>query len=704
MRFLKDIISKKRDADAGDTRPEMSIETLQADLDHSGLDRSLRDPALAWSEKAGLRPVGEGGPEPEEVPGHDGEPQGEDADSDRRAVSRDLDWDDDIGDAGDAELREAFDAPRARRQTRPVSGDDVDETDDGFDEFEDDEFEDDEFDELDPEEEQAIRDNAVLVDEIRDAIAAVRHIETEEPKAKAVRDAKARSTWEDDEVFGRKAIARDRLARLGDHGDDERILEETNHKMYDDDAATRRRQAMAHLKAAAAATKADRVLKKVVGRDPAMDPDQQVQYREDLANVVRQRGPRSEPISRPLSRPRTRPHSVATTGQETSNTAETKQAAADPMTHDQLREAFSGPVEAARTTGPKLEAVSETPEPAEAKMDVEKIDLKTALERQKAILKAEREALEAEIAAEGADKPSTTPAPALRLNPTPVEEPEEAEPEMEAEAAQIGEIAEHAEHAEDAVDAEADEPSDAFDEWDDGLAEYDAEDDDEEESVLAEEPALEEALAEEEDEDLSVADDHVEAAVRELALDMSEDSVDHSEEVVETAIPEAAAAAPSRKAGRVKTRLLGFQAKNESRDVFAGKAATGAGPVRFPVGWLVITQGEGFGHSFSILSGVSKIGRGDDQAVQLDFGDTAISRDNHAAIAYDEELNQFFLGHGGKSNVVRLNGTPVLSTEELFDGDEIRIGETTLKFIALCSEEFTWAENSGDDTDHARSA
>lgn len=702
MRFLKDIIAKKRDAETGDTQPEMSIETLQADLDHSGLDRSLRDPALAWSEKAGLRSVDENGPELEEVPGHVGESEPEDTAPDRRAVSRDLDWDDDIGDAGDAELREAFDAPRARRQTRPVADDDVDGSDDEFEELEDDEFED-EFDELDPEEEKAIRDNAVLVDEIRDAIAAVRHIETEEPKAKAVREAKTQSTWENDEVFGRKAIARDRLARLGDDGDDDRILEETNHKMYDDDAATRRRQAMAHLKAAAAATKADRVLKRVVGRDPAMDPDHQVQYREDLANVVRQRGPRSEPISRPLSRPRTRPLSVATTAPEISKAAETEQAPVDPMTHDQLREAFSKPVAAPQAPQPKSEAVSENLEPAEAKMDVEKIDLKTALERQKAILKAEREALEAEIAAESADKPSTAAAPALRLKSTPAEDSapvEDFEPEMEAEPAEVGEMPEH---SEDDVDARTDENSDGFDDWDDGLDEFDDEEEEDADSTLAEERTPEDARAET-DEELSVADEHVEEAVRELDLALSENADEHREEVVESAMPQAAAAAPPRKAGRVKTRLLGFQAKNESRDVFAGKAATGAGPVRFPVGWLVITQGEGFGHSFSILSGVSKIGRGDDQAVQLDFGDTAISRDNHAAIAYDEELNQFFLGHGGKSNVVRLNGTPVLSTEELFDGDEIRIGETTLKFIALCSEEFTWAENSGDDTDHARSA
>ena len=87
---------------------------------------------------------------------------------------------------------------------------------------------------------------------------------------------------------------------------------------------------------------------------------------------------------------------------------------------------------------------------------------------------------------------------------------------------------------------------------------------------------------------------------------------------------------------------------------------------------------------------MSQIGRGDDQMVQLDFGDMGISRTNHAAIAFDDEAQQFLLGHGGKANIVRLNGRPVLSTEPLKHGDTIRIGETTLRFVAFCGEEFVW--------------
>ncbi len=97
-----------------------------------------------------------------------------------------------------------------------------------------------------------------------------------------------------------------------------------------------------------------------------------------------------------------------------------------------------------------------------------------------------------------------------------------------------------------------------------------------------------------------------------------------------------------------------------------------------------------------MINGVTNIGRGEDQTARLDFGDSSISRSNHAAVAFDDEQGKFFLGHGGKSNLVRLNGNPVLSTEELTNGDQIRIGETTLKFIGLCDESFTWTDKSDD--------
>ena len=153
-------------------------------------------------------------------------------------------------------------------------------------------------------------------------------------------------------------------------------------------------------------------------------------------------------------------------------------------------------------------------------------------------------------------------------------------------------------------------------------------------------------------------------------------------------------AKPTRR-GRVKTRLLGFQADEPEKNIFeTAGAAQSSEPDMFPVGWMVVVSGPGRGASFCLHNGVSLIGRGDDQAIRLDFGDNSISRNNHASVAFDDESNQFFLGHGGKSNIVRLNKKPVLSTEELSDGDEIRLGETTLRFAAFCSSSFGWSEEN----------
>ena len=145
--------------------------------------------------------------------------------------------------------------------------------------------------------------------------------------------------------------------------------------------------------------------------------------------------------------------------------------------------------------------------------------------------------------------------------------------------------------------------------------------------------------------------------------------------------------------GRAKTRLLGFQSATlTGRDLFADTAASNArAGQRYPVGWVVVIGGPGRGACFTLTTGVASIGRASDQTIALDFGDGSISRENHASIAYDDEANRFYLGQGGKSNIVRLNGRPVLSTEDLADGDTIRIGETELRFVAFCGEGFEWA-------------
>ena len=159
-------------------------------------------------------------------------------------------------------------------------------------------------------------------------------------------------------------------------------------------------------------------------------------------------------------------------------------------------------------------------------------------------------------------------------------------------------------------------------------------------------------------------------------------------------MPPPAAGRGANRSGRVKTRLLGFAPGSEPHDPFA--APESAPATDFPVAWMVVVAGPGRGASFPLHDGVSRVGRGEDQTVSLNFGDNSISRENHLSIAYDAEDNTFYVGHSGKSNLVRLNRKPLLSTEQLNSGDQIRLGETTLRFVALCGNGFSWsAGNAG---------
>jgi pSer/pThr/pTyr-binding forkhead associated (FHA) protein len=165
-------------------------------------------------------------------------------------------------------------------------------------------------------------------------------------------------------------------------------------------------------------------------------------------------------------------------------------------------------------------------------------------------------------------------------------------------------------------------------------------------------------------------------------------------EVSVNEIPDRPAIPP--RSGRARTRLLGFYGGPDvaadpiAQALTAGKTESSTNPA----GWVAITKGPGRGHHFPLFAGVVMVGRGEDQGLRLDFGDQTISRQNHAALAYDPEDNKFYLGHGGKSNIIKLNGRPVLSTEEISHGDIIRIGETTLRFAALCGADFQWGSTN----------
>jgi hypothetical protein len=119
----------------------------------------------------------------------------------------------------------------------------------------------------------------------------------------------------------------------------------------------------------------------------------------------------------------------------------------------------------------------------------------------------------------------------------------------------------------------------------------------------------------------------------------------------------------------------------------------GSAPADLPpvVGWLVVIDGPGKGRSREITFGLNTIGREDGNAITLDFGDKEISGSNHFRIAYDALNRMFLISAGDGRNLVYINRRPVIDAQELASGTDIKVGATTLRFVALCGADWCWA-------------
>ena len=142
-----------------------------------------------------------------------------------------------------------------------------------------------------------------------------------------------------------------------------------------------------------------------------------------------------------------------------------------------------------------------------------------------------------------------------------------------------------------------------------------------------------------------------------------------------------------------KTVIVGGQVRRHPKqEVDVAKGDTDSGMADPVVGWLVVTDGPGKGSAVRLGNGQNSIGRGETSRVRLNFGDSQISRSDHAVVIYDPKQNRFYIRQGQGVNLVYLDDNPVLSPTPLPSGSRITLGETTLRFVALCNDEFRWLE------------
>lgn len=108
------------------------------------------------------------------------------------------------------------------------------------------------------------------------------------------------------------------------------------------------------------------------------------------------------------------------------------------------------------------------------------------------------------------------------------------------------------------------------------------------------------------------------------------------------------------------------------------------------VGWLVVVEGPGRGYSVELGFGMNIIGRGRGNRIVLDFGDDKISEEDHFRIAYDPKHRTFHLIPGRGTNLVYVEGSPLLTPQAVTTGTNFQVGDTGLRFVALCGPDWEW--------------
>jgi FHA domain len=141
-----------------------------------------------------------------------------------------------------------------------------------------------------------------------------------------------------------------------------------------------------------------------------------------------------------------------------------------------------------------------------------------------------------------------------------------------------------------------------------------------------------------------------------------------------------------------KTTIIGSPGNRSTGTRLVSPEGIGEGEaIEAVVAWLVIVGGPGQGKSIELSYGMSTIGRGGHNRVQIDFGDSKISDDDHFRIAYDGENREFHLIPGRGTNLVYVEGKPLLGPQVLTGSAQFRVGSTTMRFVPLCSKEWDWS-------------
>ena len=162
---------------------------------------------------------------------------------------------------------------------------------------------------------------------------------------------------------------------------------------------------------------------------------------------------------------------------------------------------------------------------------------------------------------------------------------------------------------------------------------------------------------------------------------------------IPTEAPQASAAPVAPVAPAASANSWGAVNPFSSPTVIGGDLAAD-GEVDPVVGWLVCVEGPLRGAAWNLHAGYNYIGRetGD---IRL-RGDSQISREKHATVAYYDKNRTYYVGPAEGRNIIELNGEPVFGSTQLNSRDIITIGTTKLMFVPFCGEDFAWDQEKTD--------
>ena len=107
------------------------------------------------------------------------------------------------------------------------------------------------------------------------------------------------------------------------------------------------------------------------------------------------------------------------------------------------------------------------------------------------------------------------------------------------------------------------------------------------------------------------------------------------------------------------------------------------------VGWIVCIDGHHKGQDFKLKAEKNYIGRAPEMDICLE-GDSAISRKNHAILAYNPKERIFMMIPGEGNGIVYVQNNAVFAPQKLENRHMIEMGTSKFIFIELCGKNFDW--------------